>query len=313
MSPKIIYSSLSDVFLEGSEIKKILLWGQKALQNAKINEAFLEAEILLEKALKIKKEEIFKNPQKKISYNLWINYQKIIKERCSGRPLFYILKEKEFLSYSFFIKKGVFIPRIETEDLVEEILKDIFDNKKIKKHILVDVGTGSGCIAISLAKKLKESKILSFFKIYATDISKKALKIAQLNAQKYHLGKEIYFLKGNLLLPLRKIIKKNQSFLIVANLPYIKDKDFKNLPFSIKNYEPKKALVAGNDGLLYYRRLFKQIKKFKIVWSKIFLEIDPRIKKGLEKLAKKKLGKIDIYFQKDLSGKIRIAKISPLF
>ena len=138
--------------------------------------------------------------------------------------------------------------------MVEEVLK----NKKIKR--LADIGTGSGCIAIALAKNNPE------LKIYAADISAKALIIARKNAKKYKL-KNIIFKKGNLLEPIKNI----KLDAVVANLPYLSKKIYKKNYHNLK-FEPKNAMLAGKDGLDYYRKLFEQIKKLKYKPKYIFYE-----------------------------------------
>lgn len=156
---------------------------------------------------------------------------------AADTPQAYLDSEVEFMGRKFVINPSVLIPRIETEQLVNEVLK-------LNPKSVVDVGTGSGCIAIILAKNLPDAEI------YATDTSEEALKIAKLNAEEL----DITFVKTNLL----ENIKTNFE-VIVANLPYIPTNRIPTLDASVKDFEPVLALDGGADGFYVYRELFAQI------------------------------------------------------
>jgi len=173
---------------------------------------------------------------------------RVLKRRISGEPLQYILGEVEFMGLDFKVTPDVFIPRPETEVLVETILKQIPDpGWGYPKTAVLDLGTGSGCIAISLAKFLNNTKIT------ATDISERALKIASANAA-LNRG-ELDFRKGNLFQDAR--LELDSYDLIVSNPPYIPSGEFKYLQPEIK-FEPSIALDGGSDGLDFYRRIIAQ-------------------------------------------------------
>ena len=191
---------------------------------------------------------ILAHPEKRL-YSKQIENVKIIKKRIEKyEPLQYITGFAEFWNLKFKVNRNVLIPRPETEWIVDRALRWLekkskeIKNKKIK---IIDIGTGSGCIIISMAKEIEMFKNSSIFEFYATDISKKALEVAKENALK-NLGKrykDIKFIRTN-------FFPKNMHFnVVLANLPYLSEKDFKKLPSYIKNYEPKNALIGGKYGV----------------------------------------------------------------
>lgn len=238
-------------------IRGCLIWATNKL--SKIKSASLDAEILLSWTLKKPKSYLYTYPERKLINRELAKYKQYISRRAKGEPVAYLIGHKEFYGLDFLVNKHVLIPRPETELLVEEVLK----NKKIKR--IADIGTGSGCIAIALAKNNPK------LKIYATDISANALIIARKNTKKYKL-KNIIFKKGNLLEP----VKNMKLDAIIANMPYLSKKIYKKNYDNLK-FEPKIALLAGDDGLDCYRKLFHQINKLKHPPKYIYCEINGKI------------------------------------
>ncbi|MBU1036586.1 peptide chain release factor N(5)-glutamine methyltransferase [Patescibacteria group bacterium] len=239
-------------------LKQALSWATYKLQAKNINSAKLDAEILLSFVLKKDKTFLYSHPEQTISHKPLAIYRKLINQRSENYPVAYLTGEKEFYGYKFFVNKNVLIPRPLTEELVEKALQTI--NRLIKhpnKQITIaDIGTGSGCIIISLANELKKKYgSLKNFKFYATDISAKALKVAKKNARFHQVDKSIKFFQGDLLKPL----KSKKIDLIIANLPYLNLKDIQKEK-SIQ-FEPKKALYSKDNGHLIYQKLFHQAEK----------------------------------------------------
>lgn len=193
----------------------------------------------------------------------------VLERVLQNEPWEYIRGYTEFCNHRFNVNKNVLIPRVETEQLVE-IALSIIDKERISK--VVDIGTGSGCIIISIALACQNRKDIKY---YGIDISKEAISIAKQNARE-NKSPEIYFKHSNLI----DEIGVNDTTLLVANLPYIPSDIYSNLHESVKNYEPKLALEAGKDGLKYYTPLIDEIRERK---SKpiLLLEIDPSITKKL--------------------------------
>jgi release factor glutamine methyltransferase len=167
-------------------------------------------------------------------------------------PLQYITKHQEFMGMDFLVEKGVLIPRPETEILVNKVIKRLKNYRYSNNLKVVDLGTGSGIIAICIAKFIEDVII------YATDISKKSLQLALKNAQKHNCKDKIIFLQGDLFEPFLGRIEKNSLDGIISNPPYIDSYNFKLLPPEIKDNEPKIALSGGIDGLDYYRKIIKK-------------------------------------------------------
>jgi len=255
----------------------------------KIN--ILDAEILLSYAIKKNKTFLYTHPEYKLNNNQINKFKKYIIKRSGGEPIAYIIKNKKFYNLDFFVNKNVLIPRPETEMLVEETLKLVRDDKKIQS--IIDIGTGSGCIIISLVKNIKNKNI----NFYATDISKKALNISQKNAKKYKLN--IKFIKSNLLKNINIYLK---NYILIANLPYLK----KNLNRSNLKFEPKKALYSGKDGLKLYNKLFLEIKNLKYKPKYVLLEFDCGQTEKIKKIIKNILPEYKIKIKKDLAGLNRI-------
>lgn len=241
---------------------------------------------------------------------LW-QYCKIIRalrRLDQGWPIAYITGKKEFFSLTFAINKHVLIPRSETELLVEEGVKKI-NNFTAKNNgiLLVDVGTGSGCIPISIAKNVAAS-----LDIFSIDISRLALRAARKNAGRHNV--DIRFFRGFLLSPLikrwKKLIETKKLMIITANLPYLTNEQFADEP-SIK-HEPKTALVAdAKNGLTLYEKLFTQIIALPKNKADLLLlcEIDPRQSSAASDLAKKYFLNARIEIKKDLAGHDRLVLI----
>jgi len=213
---------------------EIVKFGSNLLKEKKISSFILDSEILLSKTLNKTRENLLTNLDQKISKKNLSVFKKYLQRRSNNEPMAYILEEKEFWSKKFYINKSTLIPRPETELLVDKILK-IYKEKKIS---ILDIGTGSGCIIISLLSSLKNSNGIG------VDVSKNAISTAQKNALKYKLSKRLKFFKKSF-----KNIFGKKFDLIVSNPPYIESKYIKDLSDDIKRFEPRIALDGGNDGL----------------------------------------------------------------
>lgn len=265
--------------------------GVEKLNLSKIPSAILDAEVLLYYVLKKSKEFILTNPEFKITKQQQNKYLALIKRRQKSEPVAYLTGEKEFYGLKFIVNKNVLIPRPETELLIEEAKKFIND----QKLTIVDVGCGSGAIAITLKKYLPKNKLI------ATDISQAAINVAKKNS---NLNKvKVEFIKTDLI----KNIKEKID-VIVANLPYVpeEEKKIKNVFSAPLKYEPAKALYAGKYGLDLYEKLFKQINKLNIKPKILFCEIGSTYTDKVKNLSKKYFPKSNIEIKKDLCGKNRL-------
>ena len=244
---------------------EIINIGSNLLREKKIPSHILDSEILLSKTLNKSKEEILVNLNKNINEKEILLFKEYLKRRIKNEPIAYILEEKEFWSKKFKVSKDTLIPRPETELLVDKLLK-IYRGKKIS---ILDIGTGSGCIIISLISELNKSIGTGI------DISKKAILIAKKNATKYNLSNKIKFLNKSF----EDLVDKRYD-LIVSNPPYIERKDIKNLSDDIKKFEPIMALDGGNDGLDVIKKVIYKSKYILKINGLLALEIgNEQIKK----------------------------------
>ena len=215
-------------------ISELLHSGSKILKLNKIRTHQLDSELVLSSLLKKQRENLMIDLDKKVSESIVLDFEKLISRRAKREPLAYILKNKEFWSNDFFVNRDTLIPRPETELLCENIIK-IFRNKNL---YLLDMGTGSGCIILSILTELKRAKGIGI------DISRKAIEVAKKNSNKLGLNKRVKFFNK----PLENVYGYKFD-LIVSNPPYIRSSDIKNLSEDVKKFEPKIALDGGQDGL----------------------------------------------------------------
>ncbi|PIT93447.1 peptide chain release factor N(5)-glutamine methyltransferase [Candidatus Falkowbacteria bacterium CG10_big_fil_rev_8_21_14_0_10_43_11] len=286
-------------------ISQVILKACQKLQKFNLSSAFLDAELLLSFVLRKPREYVLAHPEIKLTKKQILKFYKLIAQRAKNIPLAYLTGVKEFYGREFYVDKRVLVPRPETETLIEQVKSEKLKMKS--DAIIVDIGTGSGCIIITLAKELENLKSkISNLKFLATDVSLGALAVAKKNARLHGVADKIKFMRGNLLEPIlknRTLVTYNLLF--VANLPYLMPTQIKNSP-TIK-HEPLLALSAGKDGLKYYRQLANQLQQFNIKYPNIsislFCEIDPEQSKAIKKIFS--LAK-SMEIKKDLAGRNRL-------
>ena len=229
------------------KISELLQSGSKVLKFNKIESYLLDSELVLSNLLKKERENLIINSNQKVSNATIINFQKLINRRANREPMAYILKNKEFWSKDFLVNRNTLIPRPETELLCENIIKIFRNNKSL---YMLDIGTGSGCIILSILTELrKETRGIGI------DISKKAIDVAKKNSIKLGLNKRVKFLNRSL-----ENIQGYKFDLVVSNPPYIRTSGIKNLSDDIKRFEPKIALDGGKDGLDVIKKVIYKSK-----------------------------------------------------
>jgi release factor glutamine methyltransferase len=209
----------------------------------------LAIEVVLAYTLKMNKEQLFRSVLKKISEEDITAFMVLFERFKAGEPVAYLTGVKEFYGLEFIVNQNVLIPRPETEHLVDEVLEFV-KIEQVKNLRILDVGTGSGCIAVSLAKHIPDAEIT------AVDVSGEALEVAKLNAEKHSVSNRIKISQSDLL------ENVHESFdIVVANLPYIGEKKFNFVSKEALEYEPHVALFGGENGLSLYEKLFEQMDK----------------------------------------------------
>lgn len=276
-------------------IKTALQKGTSLLKKYSITSAQRDAEVLLAHALNCTKETLYTYPEKNVKTKALLNYFWYIFKRTKQVPVAYITGNKEFYQYDFIVNKHVLIPRPETELLID-CTKQVI--KKYKTPVTIaDIGTGSGCIAISLIKSSSNIK-----HCFALDISKNALHVANLNASKHRVHSNITFIQSDLI----NELPEQHINIIISNPPYLTPEEHISSPTIQK--EPIHALTDGVDGLSLYKKLFTQINERLHAPDAILLEIGESQALDVIKLAKKHLIKYSytpkIY--KDLAQKDRV-------
>jgi len=244
----------------------ILYLEQKGIKNAKIS-----AEVFLSYILKIKKNELPLFWQKSISDEEKKIFDEYIQRRANKEPIDYIIGEIEFYGCNFSLTRDVLIPRQETEILVDLVSSDL-EKDNLEDKILFDICTGSGSIGISLKKKFEN------LKVYLSDISKKALDIARTNAKKNSV--RVILKEGDLLLPFDDI----KADFVICNPPYVSSEEYEHLDEDVKNFEPKKALIAKDRGLEFYSRIEKEIYNYLRPKAKLYFEIGNSQKEDIIKI-----------------------------
>ena len=254
------------------EIIDLINFGSSQLKKNNINSYMLDSEILLSKVLNKKREELLTNSNQIVEIQKIDCFQKLIYRRSLKEPIAYILKEKEFWSKNFLVDENTLIPRPETELIVEKITQ-VFKEKKI---FILDIGTGTGCILLSILSELKNSKGIGI------DISKKAILIAIRNAKRLNLTENTKFYRRSV-----DEIYHQKFDLIVSNPPYVMKKDLKNLEDDIRNFEPKLALDGGNDGLDVIKKVIYKSKNILKTKGMLALEIGNEQFKKVSNILKK--------------------------
>ena len=273
-------------------IKELLNQAVIMLKNENIDAPKNKARMLLEATLKKSKEYLMIYDTKEITSIERDKYIRNVKRLIAGEPLQYITGKQEFMKLNFLVTKDVLIPRADTEILVEEVIK-IAENKT--NPVILDMCTGSGAIAVSLAKYVKNVKV------YAIDISEKALEIAKKNAEFNGVKNNIKFIESNLF----DKVKDKKFDIIVSNPPYLETDTIKKLTKDVQN-EPKIALDGGKDGLDFYRKIADNGYKFLNRQGYICLEIGYNQRIAVRKIMENKKRYVNIKCLKDLCGNDRV-------
>lgn len=280
--------------LRNKTIAEALREGKQRLQAAGKEAYAFEAELLLEKAAGLNRTALFLRGEDVLSLEAAEQYEGFLAEREGGRPTQYILGTWEFMGLPFFVGEGVLIPRGDTEALVETILER---QRKEPLRTILDIGTGSGCIPISL------SHYGDFESVLAVDISPKALAYARKNAAENHA--EIAFYESDLFSRV-PIEWKGRLDAIVSNPPYIPKEDIAGLMTEVKDFEPLNALDGGADGLDFYRAIVAESRAWLRIGGWLFFEIGYDQGAALRSLLAE-FGYTEIGIKQDLAGLDRVA------
>ena len=260
--------------------RKLLERGAEELARAGVDRSNWEAEVLLRQATGCSRETLLADLGEPVDAEAAGYFFQLVERRRGRVPLQYLLGSQEFWGLTFQVTPAVFIPRPETEGLVEEAIRRVGD----RAARIADVGCGSGCVAISIASSLPNSRV------YAIDISPAALAVARDNATRNGVSSRIDFLAGDLLQPLLSQTDPPVLDVVVSNPPYVPEVDLAGLQPEVRDFEPRVALTAGPDGLDVVRRLLPQAETLLAPEGLLMLEIGM----GMEQKVKELLGETSL-------------------
>jgi len=275
--------------------------------------ASLDAEVLLAYVLGEDREYLISHGEEDVNELTVVMFEEYLKQIAKGKPMAYILREKEFYGLNFFVDERVLVPRPETEHVVMKALDFLRINDEVgRKFRILDVGTGSGCIPISIAHGFSEAATAKagsskgeIGQIDAIDMSETALEVAKVNVSQYGLEETVHVYQSDLL----ENVEEGEKFdLIVANLPYIGENDC-NVSSDVRKYEPRAALFGGSDGLDLYKKMFQQLCDKGVGFEMMIGEFGFGQRKELEKLLSKYFDQ-EWSVEKDHAGIDRIFVIS---
>ncbi|MDC0562985.1 peptide chain release factor N(5)-glutamine methyltransferase [Candidatus Pelagibacter ubique] len=253
-------------------IENILNEGISILQKNKIANPQLDSEILLSNSIKRDKKHIILNPKEVLNSEQLGKFKSLIERRKKGEPIAYLINKKEFWKDEFFVNKDVLIPRPDSELIIEQVLKI---NSKDNQLQILDIGTGSGCILLSILKERSN--------FYGTgiDISKKSINVSKFNAKQLHLTNRVKFFHSSV-----DNFNNGKYDIIVSNPPYIEQLSLKYLEKDVVNFEPKLALSGGFDGFSKIRKVINKTNNLIKKNGKFILEIGFNQKNKVIKILK---------------------------
>ena len=246
-------------------IQKLLNWVTEYLTSKGIESPRLSSELLLSNVLELKRIDLYTQFDKQVPQDQLDKLHELVK--CAGlyEPVAYLTGKTEFYSLELDITSDCMIPRPETELLVQRAIE--FLRTRSGVQYVCDLCTGSGCIAVAIAKNFPDARIT------ATDISAAALEVADRNIEKHRLKEQVRLLCGDLFEPVIQQLDVSQFDLIVCNPPYVSTSEYENLDKNIKDYEPQSALLAGEDGMDVYQKIVEKVDDFLKPGAALMLEI----------------------------------------
>mgnify|MGYP000969597296 FL=1 len=278
------------------EINHLLKKGVEMIKDREYGNPVLEAALLLGKLLNVDKTYIYTHGDTQVPQPTVDKFLELMGMRKLGYPIQYILKEKEFMGLDFYVDEGVLIPRSDTETLVEYVLEYIDKKYKDEPINFLDLGIGSGAIVLSVAYYKKNVNA------YGVDIHDIPLKIANINKEKFNLD-NVSLHKGDLFQGIEGL--EGKIHIIASNPPYIPKREIETLQSEVKDYEPMSALDGGDDGLIFYRKIIPESKRYLKDGGLLIFEIGCDQGKEVENIFIRE-GYKDICILKDLQGLDRV-------
>lgn len=228
-------------------VNELLKIGMALIEEVEYSNPLLESILILSYILKVDKVYIYTHGQEEVEKSVEVEFLRLVKKRSENYPMAYILGKKEFMGLDFFVEEGVLIPRPDTEIMIEYIIEYVKKNHKDEEIDILDIGSGSGAIGLSLGFFLPHARV------WGIDIDPLAIKLSNKNRESLKL-ENVDFFQGDLFKALEEGLHK-KFHIIASNPPYIKREDISNLQRDVRDFEPLRALDGGIDGLDFYRRI----------------------------------------------------------
>lgn len=275
-------------------VRRVLEWTTRRLRRAGVEQARFEAEVLLAHALRVERLEIYLHPEKVLTLEERARYRELVRQRSAGTPLAYLMGNVQFMDATLKVDRSVLIPRVETEELVEQILRDLGRSSQNERLRVLDLGTGSGAIAIALVKGLPEAWAV------AVDISYEALLLARENARLNGVAERISFICSDWFGAIRGLFQ-----VIVSNPPYIPSEELQMLPEEVRAHEPWRALDGGPSGLREIERIVRMAPDFLAPNGGLYLEIGTKQASYVRKLLDETAAFSQVEVRRSLDGQER--------
>jgi len=284
--------------METWTITKLLNWVTQYLAEKGIDSPRLSAELLLSHVLGLKRIELYTQYNEPVAEQQLSRLRELVKRAGQNEPIAYLVGKTEFYSMEINVTPDCMIPRPETELLVQRAVE--FLRTRSGNQFVCDLCTGSGCIAVAIAKNYPNTRII------ATDICDAALAAAAINVEKHRLQDKITLLSGDLFDPIIPQLDVGKFDLIVCNPPYVSSGEYEKLDKNVKDYEPRLALLAGDDGMDIYRRIIEKVDRFLKSDAALILEIGYAQGPAIQEMLEQTGIFTEIKIEKDLHNNDRI-------
>jgi len=281
-------------------VRRLLEWTPGFFAKKAVDQPRLAAELLLSHVLNIARIQLYTGYDRVVGEDQLARFRELVRRAGEQEPIAYLTGKAHFFGLEFSVNRDVLIPRPDTETLVENMLQTVRNQAGLESPRVLDLCTGSGCVAAAIAKNLKSANVL------AIDISEKAAAVARENIQQLGLTDRVMVEVGDLFSPMKTIVDARPFDLIVANPPYIASDQLAGLDKSVREYEPMLALDGGPDGLVIHRRILGKAPDHLLPGGRVFLEIAFDQGAAAREMAAKFDAFTDCRVLKDFGGRDRV-------
>jgi release factor glutamine methyltransferase len=281
-------------------IRKLLQWTPEFFQKKGLDQPRLSAELLLSHVLKVPRISLYTDYERVLNESQLTSYRELVRRAATDEPIAYLTGRAHFFNMEFEITRDVLIPRPDTETLVESILQTVRHRSGLEAPRVLDLCTGSGCVAAAIAQNLKSAIVV------AVDISPAAVAVAKRNIENLKLIDRVIIEQGDLFEPISKLVDAGPFDIIVANPPYIATAQMATLDASVRDYEPVIALDGGEDGLIIHRRILQGAPAHLMPKGLVFLEIAFDQGPPAKEMATEYDAFEDVRLMKDYGGRDRV-------